>query len=40
MNGHMKRFHPQTQKLDRVRASSNTEKYDLGGFPDSNSLLD
>ena len=24
----------------KVRASCNTEKYDLGGFPDSDSLLD
>ena len=24
----------------KVRASSNTEKYDLGGFPDSDFLLD
>ena len=24
----------------KVRASNNTEKYDLGGFPDSDSLLD
>ena len=24
----------------KVRASSNTEKYDSGGFPDSDSLLD